>query len=204
MSNQEQEIIWSEIYKRLEIAQTTIEHGLTPNSEEKHQILKARAKTLAQEPKEHKEKSGYIEVVEFLLAYEKYCIESSFISEIYSLKELTILPCVPNFVLGLINIHGRILSVIDIKKFFNLPEKGLTDLNKVIVVNTDEMELGILADVVFGVQEIPIKEIQPSLATLTGVGAEYLKGVTKERTIILDIKKILADKKIIINEQVEI
>lgn len=204
MSIKTNKIEWDEIYKRLETTQVAIEKNLTPTIEEKKKILKARAKNLAQEPKATQSATEYIEVVEFLLAYEKYCIELNFISEIYPLKEITLLPCTPNFVLGIINVRGKILSVMDIKKFFNLPEKGLTDLNKVMIIHTPEMELGILADAIIGVQLIPLKDIQPPLSTLTGIHAEYLRGITKERCVILDVTKILSDQKIIVQEQIEI
>jgi purine-binding chemotaxis protein CheW len=98
--------------------------------------------------------------------------------------------------------RGQILSVIDIKKFFNLPEKDLTDLNKVIVVHNNKMEFGILSDSILGVRSIPIREIQPSLPTLTDIRAEYLRGVTNERLVVLDVEKIISDKKIIIYEEV--
>ena len=119
------------------------------------------------------------------------------------MKELTPLPGTPPFVLGLINVRGQILSVIDIKKFFQLPEKGLTDLNKVIIVHTDKMELGILADAILGVRSIPLQEIQTSLPTLTGIRADFLRGVTKEPLVVLDGEKILSDRKIIVHEEVE-
>ena len=196
-------IDWPEIHRRLETAQAAVERNLTPALEEKQKILKARAKTLAREPKEEKVAEQYLEVLEFLLAYEKYGIESSYVREIYPLKELTPLPCTPPFVLGLINVRGQILSVIDIKKFFDLPDKGLTDLNKVIILQTDKMELGILADAILGVRSIPLQEIQTSLPTLTGIRADYLRGVTKEPLVVLDGEKILSDKKIIVHEEVE-
>src|SRR5712692_1674367 len=194
-------IDWPEIHRRLETAQAAVERNLTPALEEKQKILKARAKTLAREPKEEKVAEQYLEVLEFLLAYEKYGIESSYVREIYPLKELTPLPCTPPFVLGMINVRGKILSVIDIKKFFDLPDKGLTDLNKVIIVHTEAMELGILADAILGMRSIPIQEIQPSLPTLTGVRAEYLRGVAKERLVVLDVEKILSNRRIIGQEQ---
>lgn len=206
MSEAENPLItnWSEIHQRLERSQNAIERKLNPSPEEKRAILKARAQILAQEPEDQALKLESIEVVEFLLAYEKYGIELSMVREIYPLKEFTLVPCTPSFVLGIINVRGQILSVIDIKKFFNLPEKGLTDLNKVIIVYTDKMEVGILADVILGVREIPCAEIQPSLPILTGIRADYLKGITKEVLVILDVEKILADKKILVDEQVEI
>jgi purine-binding chemotaxis protein CheW len=188
----------------METARAALERGLTLTPEETKKILKARAKELAREPEMEETVQGHLEVVEFLLAYETYGIESSSVREVYPLKEFTPLPGTPPFVLGIINVRGQILSVMDIKKFFDLPEKGLTDLNKVIIVRTDGMELGILADVILGVRSIPLEEIQPSLPTLTGIRAEYLRGVTKERLVVLDVEKILSDKRIIVHEEIEL
>jgi purine-binding chemotaxis protein CheW len=195
-------IDWSEVHRRLEIAQAAIERGWRPASEEKKRVLKARAITLAQEPEEEAAAEEYLEIVEFFLGYEKYGIDSSYVREVYPLKELTPMPCAPPFVLGIINVRGQILSVIDIKKFFDLPEKGLTDLNKVIILHSDSTEFGILADVILGVHSVSLSELQPSLPTLTGIRQEYLKGVTKEMLVVLDAAKLLCDKRIIIHEEV--
>lgn len=192
-------INWAETYRRIDAAQDRLERGWTPSLEEKKRILKERTKLLAEEPKK-KEAKGYIEVVEFLLAYERYAIESSYVREVYPMKELTPLPDIPTFVLGIINVRGQILSVIDIKKFFELPEKGLTDLNRVIIIHDQKMEFGVLADSIIGVRMIGLDEIQPSLPTLTGVREEYLKGVTKERVVILDAGRLLSDKKIVVHQ----
>jgi purine-binding chemotaxis protein CheW len=100
-------------------------------------------------------------------------------------------------------VRGQILPVIDIKKFFDLPEHGITDLHKVIIVHHEEMDLGVLADVIFGVRAIPLNALQPSLPTLTGIREEYLKGVTAERLVVLDVTRILADPRIIVQEEVE-
>ncbi len=206
---QKKTIDWTDVRHRIESAQTLNEKGWTPTPEEKKKILKKRAQDIAQEPKKE-EVEEYIEVVEFLLAYERYGIESSYVREVYPLKEFTPLPCTPPFVLGIINVRGRILSVIDIKKFFDLPEKGLGDLNKVIILHSEGpvlsevegMEFGILADVVLGVHNVLLSELQPSLPTLTGIREEYLKGVTGERVVILDAEKLLSDKKIAVHEEV--
>ena len=143
-----------------------------------------------------------IEIVVFGLASETYGIEDSYIREVYPLKELTTVPCTPPFVFGIINVRGKILPVIDLKKFFDLPEKGINDLNRAIIVNDGRMEFGILADVVLEVHSILLREIQPPLPTFTGTRAEYIRGVTKERLAVLDIEKILSDKKIIVHEEI--
>jgi purine-binding chemotaxis protein CheW len=183
----------------------SISQGLpAPSADKVKQVLKARAKQLARDSEKEKPVGESIEVVEFLLAYEKYGIESSYIREIYPLRELTPMPCTPPFVLGIINVRGEIVSVIDMKKFFDLPERGLTDMNKVIIVHNDRMEFGILADAILGARSILRDEIQAPLPTLTGTRAEYLTGVTKEPLIVLDAAKVLSARNLVVHEEMEI
>jgi purine-binding chemotaxis protein CheW len=168
------------------------------------EILKARARILARPAKRDDDAQGEIlNVIEFRLAQERYAVEQKFVREVYPLKELTPLPCTPGFVLGMINVRGQILPVINVKKFFDFPEAGITDLHMVIIVHTEEMELGILADAVTGVRSIPQNLCQPSLPTLTGIRSKYLKGVTDQHVVILDVPSILNDPKTIVNEEVE-
>ena len=195
-------IDWAEVRARLDAAQAAGEQAWAPGADQTKRILRERALALAAEPGETQTLADSIEVVEFLLAHERYAVESSYVREVYPLENLTPLPCTPGFVLGIVNLRGEILSVIDLKKFFELPEKGLTDLNKVIVLQSGNMLFGILADVIAGVRRIPVSDIQPSLPTLTGVREEYLKGVTPGRTVILDAEKLLTDESIIVQEQV--
>ncbi|HEV2378166.1 MAG TPA: chemotaxis protein CheW [Terriglobia bacterium] len=193
-------IDWSAIHRRLEVSQAALGCRLNPDPDEKRKILKARAKLLARESEGRGTVAASTEVVEFQLGYERYAIESVYIREIHSLRDLTPLPCTPPFVLALINVRGQILSVIDIKKFFDLPDKGLTELNKVIIVQTDRMELGILADAILGVRSLALPDLQPSLPTLTGIRVQYLRGVTKDSLVVLDAEKLLSDSRIMVDE----
>lgn len=174
---------------------------LSPQPETWSDLLKARAVTLAQEL-EKGAIAEYVEVVVFVLAYETYGINTDYVREVYPLKDLTPLPCTPSFVAGIVNMRGKVLSVIDLKRLFELPAQGLTDLNRVIIVSDDVMEFGILADAILGVRHIPLKEIQTSLPTLTGVREEYLSGITAERLVILDAAKLLTSSNIVVEEEV--
>lgn len=194
-------IDWSEVKQRLETARITIERIWAPTAEETKRVLEQRARLLAREPVRAESDDEWIEVVEFALAHERYAVASEHVREVYPLEELTPLPCTPAFVLGIVNLRGEILSVIDIKKFFDLPEKGLTDLNKVIVLESEGMVFGIVADAIGGVRRISRAGIQPSLPTLTGIREDYLQGVTAERVVVLDGEKLLNDEKLIVNEQ---
>ncbi len=195
-------IDWSAAHRRIEAIRVALEQGFTPTPVVQKQILKARAHALARQSTGGDVAAASIEVVEFLLAQEQYGIETLYVREVYPLNDLTPLPCTPPFVRGIINIRGRLLSVIDLKPFFELPEKGLTDLNKVIIVHTEAMELGILADAILGVRRLPLTAMQPSLPTLTGIREEYLKGVTQERVVILEARKLLLDNTILVHDEV--
>lgn len=197
---QRETIDWGGVKRRLEAVEAAIARGWAPSPEEARKILKARSEALAREPERGEAAGESIEILEFRLAYESYGIESSFVREVCPLKDYTPVPCTPPFVLGIVNVRGQVLSVVDLKKFFELPEKGLSDLNKVIIVHGRDTEFGILADAVTEVRAVPAAEIQPSLPTLTGIRQEYLKGVTRERLVILDGVKLLSDDKMRIHE----
>jgi purine-binding chemotaxis protein CheW len=195
-------IDWREVERRLDGARVAIERIWAPTVENTQRILKERAQILAQEAMPVDAATENVEVVEFLLAHERYAIESAYVREVYPLEDITSLPCTPAFVLGIINLHGEILSIIELKKFFDLPEKGITDLNKVIVLEFSDMVFGIVADAISGVRSISRTDIQPPLPTLTGIREDYLLGVTSECVVILDAKKLLTDEKLIVQEQV--
>ncbi|MBE0546712.1 MAG: purine-binding chemotaxis protein CheW [Rubrivivax sp.] len=195
-------IDWLEVRQRLKITSDAIGNAVLPNQEETRRILKARARALGRKSEPAEAPGERIEVLEFVLAQEHYAVESRHVRDVYPLEQLTPVPCTPAFVLGIVNLRGEILSVIDIKKFFDLPDKGLTDLNKVIVLDSGSMRFGILADAIIGVHTIPVADIQASLPTLTGIREEYLKGVTPDRTVILDAERLLADEQIVVQEQV--
>lgn len=175
----------------------------TPAMPDAGQILRARARALARAPERAAVLPGSIEVLEFRLARESYAVEARYVREVYPLKSLTPLPCTPPFLLGIVSVRGRIEPVLDLKKFFDLPEEGLTDLHRIILVEGNDLALGLLADVIVGVRTVPVESLQASLPTLTGIRAEYLKGVTAERLVVLDLARILTDPKIIVHEEVE-
>ena len=203
LQNPKKEINWREIGRRMEASRVAIERLWAPTAEDTLRILRERAGALAREAAPVEAADNGIEVIEFLLAHERYAISTEYVRGVDPLESLTPLPCTPSFVIGIVNVRGEILSVIDIKKFFDLPEKGLTDLNKVIVIESADMVFGIVADAVGGVCRILRADIQSSLPTLTGIREDYLLGVTGERVVILDAAKLLSDENLIVQEQVK-
>jgi purine-binding chemotaxis protein CheW len=165
------------------------------------EVLRARAARLALAPKDSTMDEASLEVLEFRLAQERYAIETRFVHEVQPLRNLTPLPSTPRFVLGIVNMRGRIVPVFDLKTFLSLPESGLTDLHRIILVRDRDLELGVLADLSVGVTTISLNRLHPPAPMLSGAGADYVKGVTAERLIVLDMDRILADPRILVNEE---
>jgi purine-binding chemotaxis protein CheW len=193
-------IDWQKIHDRLETIQRSIEREESLSAAEIGKILKVRARALAVETVNRFEKE-FIRILEFRIANENYALELSYIIEVCPLQDLTALPGTPSYVSGIINVHGRIYSVIDLKKFFELPDKGLSNLNKVIIVQHDGMDFGILADAVTGVKTVSPATLQPLLPTLTGIRLEYLKGIAADQLIVLDAVKLLTDANLLVKEK---
>lgn len=168
--------------------------------EQKAQKLKERAKTIAKQNEKSEDNGDYLEIVEFFLSEEKYALELKHIREVYSIKELTHLPFSPSFVLGIVNLRGQVLSIIDLKELYELSTGGCTENQQVIILSSDTMEFGILTDGIVGVSKIPVNLIQPWISTFKNYMAEHIKGITKEHTVVLDGEKILSDKKILLRE----
>jgi purine-binding chemotaxis protein CheW len=169
---------------------------------ESARILRERASLLARAPLEPTQLHSSIELLEFRLAAERYALESRYVQDVQPLHALTPLPCTPPFILGLVNVRGRIVPVLDIKRFFELPQRGLTDLHRVILVSGHGLELGLLADVIVGVGPVALDRLQLSLPTLHGIRADYLRGIGDGGLVVLDLERILRDPRIIVHEEV--
>ena len=194
-------IDWDEIRRRLETMRAGIEQRFALPPEEQARILKARAHELAREPAATGAEQDALEVVEFALAGERYALPLASVREVGVLKDLTPVPGTPAFIAGIVNLRGEIHTVIDLKKFFDLPDAGITELNRVLVLAGDDLRLGILADAIHGVRALAPEELQSSLPTLTGIRAEYLRGITAERLIVLDASRIVADESILVCDE---
>jgi len=190
-----------DVHRRLDAARQAIGQTGAPAEEDTKRVLKERARRLAKEEEKIPDQDT-IFMVEFVLASEHYGIETSFVKEVLQIRELTRLPGTPPFLLGVFNIRGEICPVIDLKTLFSLPERGLAEFNKVIVIENESMKFGIVTDAFVGSKEIQRISLVPPPPTFTGSRADYVLGVTPETVVVLDGGKMLADKNLVVNEQV--
>lgn len=172
---------------------------VSADHESVNRVLEQRALELAEIVKDDNLVVGdSLDIVRFIIGKETYGIEIDHIQEVYPLSDYTPLPSTPDYVMGIINVRGKILSIININKYLGIDLHGITNLNTVIILHCPEMEFGILVDDIVGVRRINSEELQSSLPTLSERQSDFLVGVTPDRSIILDGRKLLNAKDIIV------
>jgi purine-binding chemotaxis protein CheW len=166
------------------------------------QILLERARSVAgRKTDQSKIQGDFLSVVEFLLAPERYAIAASFVQEVLPLREVTSIPGTQPFVMGVISLRGKIVSVINLKVLFRLKERGLTEMNKVIILENPGMRFGIVADAIIGNKLISLDSVSAPPLNLSTAAGEFVKGVSADGLILLDAEILLSGSKIITESQ---
>jgi purine-binding chemotaxis protein CheW len=135
----------------------------------------------------------------FQLAGEEYAIGILQVKEIIAYGTLTKVPQTPCSIRGVINLRGNVVAVVDLAVKFGLPPSLVTDRSCVIIVETNpagaKIVMGIVADAVNQVIDMPSQEILPAPAFGTHIRLDFLRGMGKagqKFVLVLDIDKVLA------------
>lgn len=151
------------------------------------ELMRNRALELAKQENTQINATGtQREVLEFLLSGEHYSIETSFVTEAINIHEMTPIPGTPAYLMGIMNVRGRIIPVVNLKKLFTLKEEGIVASTKAVILRSEMYEVAILTDAILPTQWVAESAIKPVPSTLHGIGAEHLRGVTEDALIILD------------------
>ena len=141
--------------------------------------------------------TGQIQIVTFQLGDELYGIDIMDVREIVRLQEVRPIPNAPGYVEGIINLREEIIPIINLHRRFNLKKAELDEgdqlLSGFLIIELDSTPLGVLIDKVSRVITRQISEIHSPPQMLSGIGKEYIQGVTNEENgylIILDIYKL--------------
>jgi purine-binding chemotaxis protein CheW len=171
--------------------------------------LEQRARALARPPAQDLPASESLHLVTFPLGQEWYGIGITLVREIQPLTKRTwsSVPCTPGFVVGAVNIRGRIYSMIDVARFLGLPARQLAETAHVLLVQGrdwegKEIDLGILADDVPQAIHLPRADVQPPAATISARAQDYVRGVTPDMLIVLNLERLLSDPGIVVQEEV--
>lgn len=137
------------------------------------------------------------QVVIFELVNQIYGVDINHVLEIIRPQAMTIIPGSPDYVEGIINLRGQIIPIIDLAKRFNLQASIETNARIIVVVEVENIKLGMLVDRVLGVQKIDPALIQPPPVLIEGINTQYLIGtvlMNKQLLILLNINFIYEEE----------
>lgn len=135
------------------------------------------------------------QVVGFRLGNETYGLDIMRVQEIILMGRITGIPEVPDYVRGVINLRGKVIPIVDLRKRFGFPGSDTNDDTRIMVVNTSATTIGIVVDAVSEVLRINPGEIEPPPMGVIGLDQSYVSGLVKmddRIMILLDIDGILS------------
>lgn len=135
----------------------------------------------------------------FNLGNEFYGIEIKFVTEIIGIQPITEVPELPEYIKGIVNLRGKIIPVMDVRVRFKKPFKEYNDRTCIIVIDIDEISIGLIVDSVAEVISIPDGDIVPP-PDVNKNGNKYIKGIGKVGS---DVKLLLDSGKLLNEEEVE-
>jgi purine-binding chemotaxis protein CheW len=133
----------------------------------------------------------------FVLDREEYGVDVKQVQEIRRVGEITAVPRAPEYVRGVINLRGRILPVLDLKRKLGLGDVALDRTARIVVVRTAGRMLGLLVDGASQVLKVPVSRVEPPPEEVVERGGDYIRAVAKldDRLIILiDLARVLAQE----------
>ena len=135
-----------------------------------------------------------IQLVTFKIADEEFGVDILKVQEIIRMMPITKVPNAPSFVEGVINLRGKVIPVIDMRKRFGLPTSKHDSSTRIEVMDLRGQIVGFVVDAVSEVLRIKESTVEPPPAVVAGVGSEYMRGVGKLQDrllILLDLDKLL-------------
>ena len=135
-----------------------------------------------------------MQLVTFNLGKEEFAVPILQIQEINRLVDITRVPKSPEFVEGVINLRGKVIPIIDLRKRFGLPQSELGKFSRIVVVNMEGRMVGLIVDSVSEVLRLSEDAIEPAPPVVAGIDSEYIRGLGKldgRLLILLDLSKIL-------------
>ena len=138
-----------------------------------------------------------LQLVSFHIGQEEFGLGIQSIQEINRMVDITRVPNAPEFVSGVINLRGKVIPIINLRKRFGFPPKESDRNTRIIVVELSGMVVGFIVDSVSEVLRIPKNITEPPPSIVAGIGSEYITAVAKldnRLLILLDLERILKDK----------
>jgi purine-binding chemotaxis protein CheW len=136
-----------------------------------------------------------LQLVTFKLGSEEFAVDILKVQEINKMMNITKIPNAPAFIEGVINLRGKIIPIVDLRKRLGFKDQDYDKSTRIIVVELEGLVLGFIVDSVSEVLRIPENTIEPPPTMIAGIESEYIEGVGKvddRLLILLELKKIFS------------
>lgn len=138
-----------------------------------------------------------IQLVTFTIGLEEFAVDILRVQEIIRTMDITNVPRAPDFVEGVINLRGKVIPIVDLRRRFGLDSRPHDKHTRIIVIEIDVMIVGFVVDSVSEVLRIPSSTIEPPPPVVSGIESEYINGIgqLEERLLVLlDLDQLLSNE----------
>ena len=142
-----------------------------------------------------KQDAELLQLVTFSIGEEEFGVDILSVQEIIRMMDITKVPRAPEFVEGVINLRGKVIPIIDLRRRFGLSTRDHDKHTRIIVIEINNMIVGFVVDSVSEVLRIPASTVEPPPPVVSGLESEYISGVGKledRLLILLDLNKLLS------------
>lgn len=136
-----------------------------------------------------------LQLVTFTIANEEFGLEILLVQEIIRIMPITRVPRAPEFVEGVINLRGKVIPIMDLRRRFGLAAREHDSATRIIVVELQTLIVGFVVDAVSEVLRIPSGTVEPPPPLVAGIDSEYISGVGKLKDrllIMIDLNRLLS------------
>lgn len=148
--------------------------------------------------------SKEMKVIVFQLMDKEYAISIDVVTTIEKVLSITRVPNTPDYVKGVINLRGVVTPIVDLRQRFDLPEKEMDDNSRIIIVTTEEFDVGLVVDMANDVIDIREDSIEPQPEVVGTIESEFISGVAKvdrRLLVMLNLEKVLQPIKRVANDE---
>jgi len=141
-------------------------------------------------------KNEHRQCVTFRLDDEIYGINVMLVQEVLRITDIAPVPGAPSYVVGIINLRGNVVTVIDTRMRFGLPPREMDDSTRIVIIEAEKQTVGIIVDSVSEVVDIYADEIETAPNVGNDETSRYIEGVVSrndELLILVDLNKLLTD-----------
>jgi purine-binding chemotaxis protein CheW len=195
-----EQIRWQRRKEGLARAQAALAAAEELSSEQARAVMDDRARRLAQVPEQPPDTHEILELLQFRLGDETVAIETRFVREVYRPGDITPVPSSASFLVGVTNLRGGVLAVLDLREFFGISSECGEEHAKIIVVGLDSPDFGLLVDEVFEVFRLHVSEVREPPGSVSGIGRDCLRGVTENALLVVDGGSLLSDERLYVDE----